>query len=197
MIVGIDEAGRGPLAGPVVACALACKKRFPFPLKDSKKLSASKREEIFSWILDNCYQKVAYASKKEVEKLNIAKATYLAAERAIIKLIDSFPFFKKAFYVMDGITFKTRLNVRYTCLKKADEKIVEVACASIVAKVTRDYMMQLADFIYPEWDFGRHKGYPTRKHFRLIAEHSISPFHRRNFIGSSKRKAIEAKRNEN
>lgn len=177
-IVGIDEAGRGPLAGPVVACALALKVKFPFPVKDSKSLTAGKREFIFSWILNNCFYAVGLANKAEISKFNITGATYLAAERAIKRLIGEFPSIKSARFIVDGITFKTNLKIRYTCIKKADEKIAEVACASILAKVTRDHLMRIADFIYPHWGFSKHKGYPTKEHYALIKKNKLSPLHR-------------------
>ncbi len=182
MIVGIDEAGRGPLAGSVVVCALAFHNKFPYQVKDSKKLSVKKRELIFSWILENCDYAVCAAGQREIEKINISEATYLAAERAIKKLIARKPIFKKANFIVDGTFFKTRLNISYKCLKKADEKIAQVACASIVAKVSRDYLMRVADFIYPHWNFSKHKGYPTKEHYSLIAKHKFSPLHRRTFL---------------
>ncbi len=182
MIVGIDEAGRGPLAGPLAVCALALKDDFPFSIKDSKKLSIKKREFIFSWILDHCLYVVELADLREIESFNISGATYLAGQRAIVRLIKNHPKLKKAYFIVDGIGFKTNLDIKYTCLKKADEKIAEVACASVVAKVTRDYVMRIADFVYPDWDFCQNKGYPTKKHYDLIEKHKVSPLHRRNFI---------------
>ncbi len=180
--MGIDEAGRGPLAGPVAACALCLRNNFPFPVKDSKKLQVSKREFLFSWILGNCHYAVGLAGREEVENFNILGATYLAAERATKKLIRKFPGLAKARFIVDGNSFKTSLKIKYSCLKKADEKIAEVACASIVAKVTRDYLMSVADFIYPQWNFSKHKGYPTKEHYELIRKHKLSPFHRRSFL---------------
>lgn len=179
MLVGIDEAGRGPLAGPVAVCALALRDSFPFPVKDSKKLSPQKREILFSWILKNCYYSVALASVGEIKKLNISGATYLAADRAIQALLRRFPKLRKARFIVDGIAFKTNLDIDYCCLKKADEKVAEVACASVVAKVTRDYLMKVADFIYPEWCFSEHKGYPTQKHYALIDQYKFCSLHRR------------------
>lgn len=182
MIVGIDEAGRGPLAGAVVVCALALKKKFPYLVKDSKSLSEKKREFIFSWILKNCNYTVSAASQREIEKINILNATYLAATRSITSLINKNPNLKKAQFIIDGNCFKTNLAIKYECIEKADQKIAEVACASIVAKVTRDYLMKVADFLYPNWNFSKHKGYPTREHYSLIKEHQISPLHRRTFL---------------
>jgi ribonuclease HII len=182
VIVGIDEAGRGPLAGPVVVCALAFCNKFPYPVKDSKSLSADKRELIFSWILENCDYVVGEASQQEIEELNILNATFLAAQRAISGLIDKDAKFKKAEFIIDGNCFRTTLDIKYKCIKKADQKIAQVACASIVAKVTRDYMMKIADFVYPEWNFSKHKGYPTKEHYLLINQYKLSPLHRRSFL---------------
>ncbi|MCF7870624.1 MAG: ribonuclease HII [Candidatus Omnitrophica bacterium] len=182
MIVGIDEAGRGPLAGSVVVCALALRNRFPYPVKDSKALSVKKREFVFSWILKNCDYAVSKAGKEEIEELNILGATYLAAERAIIKLINKDSKFKSADFIIDGSSFKTKLDIKHRSIKKADEKIAQVACASVVAKVTRDYLMQVAGFLYPQWNFPKHKGYPTREHYSLIDKYKLSPLHRRSFL---------------
>jgi ribonuclease HII len=185
MIVGVDEVGRGPLAGSVVVCALAFKNKFPYPVRDSKSLSASRREFIFSWLVKNCYYAVSFADRKEIEHLNILGATFLAAERAITDLIKKYPNCYNAHFIIDGNKFKTSLNIKYTCIKKADKKIAEVACASIIAKVSRDYLMKIADFIYPQWNFSQHKGYPTQEHYRLIDKHRLSPFHRRSFLANT------------
>lgn len=182
MIVGIDEAGRGPLAGSVVACALALGNRFPYPVKDSKALSVKKREAVFSWILKNCDYAVGKASREEIEEINILEATYLAAERAVTKLIKKDSKFKNANFIIDGGSFKTKLDIKYRCIKKADQRIAQVACASVVAKVTRDYLMQLAGFLYPQWNFPKHKGYPTKEHYLLIDKYKLSPLHRRSFL---------------
>ena len=181
MIVGVDEAGRGPLAGVVVACALHLKKPAPSTVKDSKALSPSLREDIFLWLQSNAIFSVGIAEPREIDKINILEATLLAFDRAIKKLIKKSSRLKQANFIIDGNVFRTSLDVKYTCMKKADEKIKEVSCASIVAKVTRDYLMNFVDFLYPEWDFLRHKGYPTARHFSLIKKHSLTPFHRRSF----------------
>ncbi len=181
MIVGIDEAGRGPLAGPVVACALGLNGGFPFKVKDSKALSQGKREEVFMWLMDNAQFSVGVASVREIDKLNILNATFLAFERAIDTAMTKFPFFRKAEFIVDGNIFRTELKIKYRCIKKADEKIKEVACASIIAKVTRDYFMNAADFLYPRWKFKQHKGYPTLNHFSLLKKCKITPLHRKSF----------------
>jgi len=187
MIVGIDEAGRGPLAGAVVACALYLKKAPPFVVKDSKAISAKAREEIFSWLVSGAIFGVGVADQKEIDKVNILEATFLAFNRAIKKLIEKAPHLKNADFIIDGNQFRTDLSLKYTCLKKADQKIKEVSCASIVAKVVRDYLMNSVDFLYPEWNFSKHKGYPTAEHFALVKKYPLTPFHRRSFYPCSKR----------
>tara|TARA_B100000315_G_C14587491_1_gene593857 strand:- start:1235 stop:1831 length:597 start_codon:yes stop_codon:yes gene_type:complete len=186
MIVGIDEAGRGPLAGMVVACALYLKNKPDFKVRDSKLISASKREEIFSWLIDNAEFAVGIADSEEIDEINILNATMLAFDRAIKKLLNKFPHLVKANFIVDGNLFKTDLKIKYTCIVKADRTILEVSSASIVAKVVRDHLMQGVDFLYPEWGFAKHKGYPTSEHFALIKKHSLTPFHRISFSPCSK-----------
>ncbi|MCM8819828.1 MAG: ribonuclease HII [Candidatus Omnitrophica bacterium] len=181
MIVGVDEAGRGPLAGAVVGVALYLKNKPFFLVKDSKKLSSTKRQEIFCWLLENSLFFIGIATVQEIDELNILGATFLAFERAIVGLLRKEPILNNAEFIIDGPLFKTNLNLKYTCIEKADEKICEVACASIVAKVTRDYLMHVGDFLFSEWNFSKHKGYPTPEHIYLIKKYSLSPIHRKTF----------------
>ncbi|MCM8786436.1 MAG: ribonuclease HII [Candidatus Omnitrophica bacterium] len=181
MIVGIDEAGRGPLAGAVVAAALYLKTKPSFLIKDSKRLSIVKRQELFCWLLENSLFFIGISTAQEIDKFNILNATFLAFERAIVGLLKKEPLLNKAEFIIDGPLFKTNLNLKYTCIEKADEKICEVACASIVAKVTRDYLMQVGDFLFSSWNFSKHKGYPTPEHIYLIKKYSLSPIHRKTF----------------
>ena len=181
MIVGIDEAGRGPLAGVVVACALHLKYDPPFIAKDSKILSQSKREEFFSWIISNAVFAVDIANSQEIDRFNILEATFIAFNRAIKKLLIKDSNLSKADFIVDGTLFKTDMDLKYTCIKKADQKVKEVSCASIVAKVTRDHLMNSVDFLYPKWNFSKHKGYPTKEHFSLLKKHPLTPFHRKSF----------------
>ena len=181
MIVGIDEAGRGPLAGAVTACALYFKRDPPFRVKDSKALSAAGREKVFLWLLENAQFSVEAASVSEIDKFNILEATFLAFNRAIKSLLKKSPQLKQAKFIIDGNIFRTDLALDYQCVKEADQHIAEVACASIIAKVARDHLMRTLDFLYPVWNFSKHKGYPTREHFSLIKKHKLSPFHRKSF----------------
>lgn len=181
MIVGIDEAGRGPLAGPVVGCALYLKKDPPFQIKDSKELSACSREKIFPWLVENAVLSVSAASPAEIDQVNILEATFLTFNRAIKNLLCKAPYLKDAEFIIDGNLFRTDLSIQYRCIEKADKTIKAVSCASIVAKVTRDYFMANLDYLYPQWNFLRHKGYPTSEHFSLMKQNVITPFHRQSF----------------
>ena len=177
MVVGVDEAGRGPLAGCVVVCALYIHCKINLPLKDSKSLSRAKRENFFVRFKDKTYFSLGIATHQEIDKYNILEATFIAAERAISSLIKKYPGLKKSIFIIDGNCFKTRLAIKYRCVVKADKNISEVAYASIVAKLFRDYLMSIADICFPEWDFVQHKGYPTVQHFNLIRKFNLSPLH--------------------
>jgi ribonuclease HII len=181
MIVGVDEAGRGPLAGVVTACALYLPKEPPANVRDSKELTAFMRQNIFGWLAQNACFAVGIASPQEIDEVNILEATLLAANRAIEKLLKKEPRLKKASFIIDGNIFRTKLDIKYTCIEKADKTVKQVSCASIVAKVTRDYLMANAHFLYPEWNFKAHKGYPTKEHFALIKKQELSPLHRKTF----------------
>lgn len=181
MIVGVDEAGRGPLAGLVVGCALHLKNNPPFVVKDSKEAPAHIREKMFHWLATNAVFSIGIARPDEIDEINILEATFLAFNRAIEDMLCKAPHLQRATFIVDGNLFRTHLRLRYKCIEKADKKIKEVACASVVAKVSRDYFMQMADFIYPQWGFCEHKGYPTKKHFSLVKNYPLTPLHRRSF----------------
>lgn len=181
MIVGIDEAGRGPLAGVVVGCALFLKASPPALVRDSKELTAAERLSLFDWIIDNSIYSVNVATPQEIDQFNILQATFLTFNRAIADLLQKEPKLKQAEYIVDGNMFCCSHDINYKCVVKADKTVKEVSCASIVAKVTRDHLMETADFLYPQWKFKEHKGYPTKQHYSLIAKHGISPLHRKSF----------------
>lgn len=186
MIVGVDEAGRGPLAGPVVSCALYLKGGFRLSagleIKDSKELAQRQREKMFSWLNKNSVFSVGIADNKEIDELNILQATFLSFNRAIKGLFKKAPYLEKATFIIDGPHFRTDLSLRYICMKKADKRVKQVSCASIVAKVVRDHLMNVTHAIYPQWNFFQHKGYPTRGHIDRIKEYSVCPIHRRTFF---------------
>ena len=202
MIVGVDEAGRGPLAGCVVACALYIKNKTKLikagprdisgyfrwvwgtgrlAIKDSKKLSLAQREIIFEQFRENTVFSLGIATHKEIDKINILKATFIAFERAISGLLEKSPRLKRFNFIIDGNRFNTDMPVKYQCVVKADEKIPEVAFASIAAKLFRDYLMGVADMCFPQWNFLKHKGYPTQEHLDIIKKHNLCPLHRRSF----------------
>jgi len=181
MIVGIDEAGRGPLVGNVVACALFLPQNPPFIPKDSKKLSALQREKMFGWLAVNAVYGLGEASAQEIDAVNILNATFLAFERAIDALLIKAPKLKSASFIVDGNRFKTKKDIDFQCVIKADTTVSEVSCASVMAKVTRDRQMVDLHAQYPQYNFLQHKGYPTQDHYSAIKTHGTCPFHRKSF----------------
>ena len=178
VICGVDEAGRGPLAGPVCAAACILPRGLEIEgLNDSKKLSEKRREALYDVI---CRQAVSYgiafATVEEIEELNILGATYLAMNRAIAQLNV-----KPELALIDGNRDKG-IEVNSQPVVKGDSKCADIAAASILAKVTRDrYMMQL-DEQYPEYQFKKHKGYGTKDHYAAIRAHGACPEHRLSFL---------------
>lgn len=177
-ICGIDEAGRGPLAGPVVAGAVILPKdaRILY-INDSKKLSEKKRKELFDVI---CSEALAYGigvvSPERIDEINILQATYEAMRQAINKL-DITP----DILLNDAVTIP-EINIRQVPIIKGDAKSMSIAAASILAKVTRDRMMLEYDAVYPEYGFARHKGYGTKQHTDALVKYGACPIHRRTFI---------------
>ena len=178
LICGVDEAGRGPLAGPVCAAAVILPRGFVIPgLNDSKKLTEKKREELFDIICKEavCYG-IAFAEVEEIERLNILKATFLAMNRAVEKL-GVLPDIALVDGNRDpGLPVKTELVV------KGDSKCADIAAASVLAKVTRDRLMLTLHEQYPQYSFDKHKGYGTKLHYEAIREHGPSPVHRLSFL---------------
>jgi len=177
-IAGIDEAGRGPLAGPVVAAAVILPERFSLEgLTDSKKLSAKKREQLFPEIRrqGRAYG-IGVASVAEIDRLNILQATLLAMQRALRKLGEA------DYLLIDGIT-PLPLETPQQTLKKGDSRSLSIAAASVLAKVARDRIMQALDRQYPGYGFAGHKGYGTAAHLAAIAEHGPAAPHRLTFGG--------------
>lgn len=177
-LCGVDEAGRGPLAGPVCAAAVMLPRGIVIDgLNDSKKLSEKRREQLYGEITAKAlHWSVAFASVEEIEELNILGATYLAMNRAIaglgvvpeLALIDG----NRA----AGVEYKTR------CVVGGDGKCADIAAASIIAKVTRDWLMYQLDRQYPGYGFAKHKGYGTAAHYAAIRELGASPVHRPSFL---------------
>lgn len=178
-ICGVDEAGRGPLAGPVCAAAVILPIDTEIKgLNDSKKLSEKKREELFPVIKEKAIgYSIAFASVEEIEEHNILNATYLAMNRAIEGL--GIP---ADFALIDGNRVPTGIKVPCQTVVKGDSKSMSVAAASVLAKVTRDRLMLEIDKAYPQYNFKKHKGYGTKEHTDLILQYGVSPVHRPSFL---------------
>jgi ribonuclease HII len=177
LMAGVDEAGRGPLAGPVVAAAVVLDEEHPIAgLADSKKLSAAKRERLFDEIRAKslCFC-VAQASVEEIDALNILQATLLAMKRAVAGLR-----LKPNLVLVDGNRLPV-LDVRAEAIVKGDAKVQAISAASILAKVTRDRYMDEQHHHYPQYGFDRHKGYGTDTHMAALRQHGACPLHRRSF----------------
>lgn len=204
-IIGIDEVGRGPLAGPVVVAALALplnskfkiqksklqpkikNKKIKLPLRDSKKLTPKQREIWFKFIKKSalCYS-IASASPKTIDKINISNAANLAATKALrtLTINNKHLTFNNHKIYLDGGLRLNRVNCQLSnvkCVIRGDEKIPAIMLASIVAKVTRDRLMLRLHKKYPKYGFDRHKGYGTKKHIKAIKKHGLSRMHRRSF----------------
>jgi ribonuclease HII len=178
IVCGIDEAGRGPLAGPVCAAAVILPPDWePAGLDDSKKLSASKREALYKEITEKAVSwAVAFASEKEIDEVNILQATFLAMRRALSGL-DTVP----DFALVDG-NRDPGLGIPTRCEVKGDGRFACIAAASVLAKVSRDRFMDAMDEAYPQYGFLRHKGYPTKAHYLALAQYGPCPIHRRSFL---------------
>ncbi len=180
VVCGIDEAGRGPLAGPVVAGAVILPKdcRILY-LNDSKKLSPKRREELFSEIQEKAVSfGTGVVSPEEIDEINILQATYKAMRQAFEKLTPAPEVLLNDAVTIPGLS----PNLVQVPIIKGDAKSVSIAAASIVAKVTRDHMMEEYDKLYPEYGFAGHKGYGTAAHMAAIREYGLCPIHRRSFI---------------
>ena len=177
LVCGVDEAGRGPLAGPVCAAAVILDEEIE-GLNDSKKLSEKKREALFDVIKEKALSySIAFASVEEIEEHNILNATYLAMNRAIEGLNV-----KADFALIDGNRVPTGISVPCETVVKGDAKSCSIAAASILAKVTRDRLMLEEDEKYPEYNFKKHKGYGTKEHTDAILKYGMSPIHRPSFL---------------
>ncbi len=178
IIIGVDEAGRGPLAGPVVAAAVIIDKYLDeFELiNDSKKLSEKKREKLFDTILENCKVGVGIATVEEIDSLNILNANFLAMRRALEDLEE------EGFVLVDGNHLIREYQGEQGFVIKGDGKSISIAAASIIAKVTRDKIMEKVSEEYPQYEFSKHKGYGTKVHREKILEFGPSPVHRKSFL---------------
>lgn len=178
IVCGIDEAGRGPLAGPVYAAAVILPKgHIVEGVNDSKKISEKKRDLLFDKIIDECVcYSIGTASEQEIDEINILQATFLAMKRAVAGLE-----IKPDIALVDG-NKKPGLDIAEQTIVKGDSKSANIAAASIIAKVSRDrYMLEMAEK-YPEYQFEKHKGYGTKLHYEMLEKYGISPIHRKTFL---------------
>ena len=179
-ICGVDEAGRGPLAGPVYAAAVILPRDCEIEgLNDSKKLSEKKREQLFPIITEKALAYgIGTASEKEIDEINILNATFLAMKRAVEQLK-----IKPDLALIDG-NREPHIDggIKEITVVKGDAKSMSIAAASILAKVSRDRFMLEIDKKYPEYEFSKHKGYGTKLHYEKIAKFGISEVHRRSFL---------------
>jgi len=178
-VAGIDEAGRGPLAGPVVAAAVILPEHFDLPgLNDSKQISEKKRNQLFPLIYEQAIAVgIGVGRADEVDEINILQATLKAKSRAVGRL--SLP---PDFLLVDGIT-PIPIGIEQKTLKKGDSRSLSIAAASVIAKVVRDRIMVAYDRLFPEYGFAGHKGYGSQKHRDAIAKYGPSVCHRRTFAG--------------
>ena len=183
-IIGIDEAGRGPLAGPVVAAAVKIKNIVPeFELiNDSKKLSEKKREFLFDVIMENCYVGVGVVDAPKIDEINILNATFLGMRKAINGLKEQGVEWNLA--LVDGNHKIREYTENQEPIIKGDGKSLAIAAASIIAKVTRDRMMVESGKEYPVYQFEKHKGYGTKAHREAIVENGPCKYHRISFLGN-------------
>lgn len=184
-IIGLDEAGRGALAGPVVVAGILLKKLSPelssppIKLKDSKQLNPRQREILFAWLKtrQELEFRVSFCQPRTIDKLNIRQATLLAMKRTIRKFKE-----KQAIVFVDGKDKIPGVKQKQYSFIKGDEKIFSLACASIIAKVKRDRIMVRWAKKYPQYRFEIHKGYGTQEHFQQLKKHGPSPLHRKSFL---------------
>ena len=176
-VAGVDEAGRGPLAGPVVAAAVILSPNiFIHGLDDSKRLSSRRREELFPLIKKQAKAVgVGTVSQSTIDRINILQATFLAMRRAVAKLRPS-----PEYLLVDGLIIPD-IDVSQLPIVKGDRLSISIAAASIVAKVIRDRIMVKEDERLPQYGFARHKGYATKRHLEALARHGVSPLHRCSF----------------
>lgn len=211
-IAGLDEAGRGCLAGPVIACAIILRQNFKRParagrvggvqipkellkIKDSKKLSPKQREELYKLIIKHPQIEwgIGRVSEKVIDKINILEATKLAMERAAKNLEKKLAKNRKKsnrrlinFLILDGnfkinVTRKGNVTIPQKSIVKADEKVFSCACASILAKATRDRIMLRYHKKYPKYGFDKNKGYPTKYHLKMLKKYGPCKIHRKSF----------------
>ena len=175
---GCDEAGRGCLAGPVVAAAVILDPKNPIAaLNDSKQLSLKKRNQLREEILEKALSYgIGIVDHKEIDQINILNASILAMHRALEQMQ-----IQPKFILVDGNRFKPYHDIPHACMIKGDARFSSIAAASILAKVTRDHQMKTLDELYPDYGFAKHKGYPTKEHREAIKKYGPCKYHRMSF----------------
>jgi ribonuclease HII len=191
-VLGIDEAGRGPLAGPVVAGVCVLKdfknlnledKKWNF-IRDSKTLSEKQREAMFDFIQEYFYVGVGICDHATIDRMNILEATYLAMKKALTNLQNrnkNLALDKKCIVLVDGNKVIPSFSLEQLAIVSGDKLVKSIAAASIIAKVTRDRMICEADKLYPEYGFAKHKGYGTKMHLEALKKYGACPIHRQSF----------------
>lgn len=179
VIVGVDEAGRGPLAGSVIAAAVIVHEYFPelSEIDDSKKLTEKKREKLYNLIMEKCVVGIGSSDEVEIDSINILNATFSAMKRAIEKIEEKYDII-----LVDGNHKIRGYEKEQEAIVKGDSKSLSIAAASIVAKVTRDRLLLNMDKEFPEYGFARHKGYGTKLHREMIISHGPCKYHRKSFL---------------
>ncbi len=185
IVVGIDEAGRGPLAGPVVAASSIIKTKnilYKKNIRDSKKLTSKKRLEIYNLLIKDPKIEwgIGIVSEKIIDKINILEATKLAMKKSILNLEKKIQPKKINFLLLDG-NFKINTDLKQKSIIRGDDKVFSIAVASIIAKVTRDKIMEKYHKRYPLYGFNRHKGYGTKLHFKTLKKYGPCKIHRKTF----------------
>jgi ribonuclease HII len=176
--VGIDEAGRGPLAGPVVACAVYIPDSFKLEgIRDSKELSPKKRRALYEILMSSKEIDfgIGVSSPQEIDRINILQATFAAMSEACQKLRN-----RPDFLLIDG-NQAPLISIQKKCIVQGDKKVRSISAASIIAKEYRDDVMSELDLLYPEYNFAKHKGYPTKEHMTALKNFGPSPVHRKSF----------------
>ncbi|MFH1191505.1 MAG: ribonuclease HII [Candidatus Omnitrophota bacterium] len=184
LIIGVDEAGRGPLAGPVIAAAVWLKDfRFIHRIDDSKKLTPAKRKDAFFEIKSKSLYAVSGVNHEKIDQINILQATILAMQKAVAELAKQLTGreLKRAFVLIDG-NMRFNLDLPYQSIVGGDGKSLSIAAASILAKERRDQIMAAYHKIYPQYEFIKHKGYPTRLHRDILKEKGPTAIHRKSFL---------------